>query len=206
MGGQPDGDGRDRNGTKWKVNVEAPAPRNMVCERATEERTDHAGKGEHAAKATEEIWSVFEASCLADDSKDRDEDARGADTLYRPAKDEDVDVGANTADKTAELKGANREEVEAFGFRNGEELTECKHEPSLGDWIDSLSGTGRVLVESGTTDESRRSQSMLPCLEHQSLRRFVGGRRLQWFHRARSGELKEGNRCCRTGEGTKSEE
>ena len=70
---------------------------------------------------------------MTDDSEDRNEDARGADTLYRAAKDEDVDGGTDTADETAEFKGADCEEVEIFCFCDGEELTECKHEAGLSD-------------------------------------------------------------------------
>jgi len=133
MSREPDGDGGDRNGTKGKVDVEAPAPGSVVCECATEERADDAGKGEDTTEATEESGPVFEASYLADDSEDRDEDARGTDTLYRATEDEDVDAGTDTADETAELEDADRDQVEVFSFCNGEELAKGEHEACLGD-------------------------------------------------------------------------
>lgn len=70
---------------------------------------------------------------MADDSDDGNEDARGTDTLYSAAEDEDVDAGTNTANETAELKGADCEEIEVFGFCDREELTKCEHEAGLGD-------------------------------------------------------------------------
>jgi hypothetical protein len=84
-------------------------------------------------KLPKEKGAVFEAGYLADDSEDRDEDARGADTLYGAGKDEDVDVGTDTADETAELEDADREQVEVFRFCDGEELAKREHEPGLGD-------------------------------------------------------------------------
>ena len=59
MSREPDSNGGNRNGTKGKIDVEAPAPGNVVCEGATEERTDDAGKGKDATEATEEKGSVF---------------------------------------------------------------------------------------------------------------------------------------------------
>ena len=75
MSGKPDSDGGDGDGTKWKVDVKAPAPGNVVCECTAEKGTDDAGEGEDAAKATEEDWTVLKAGYLANDSEDRDEDA-----------------------------------------------------------------------------------------------------------------------------------
>jgi len=70
---------------------------------------------------------------LADDSEGRNVDARRADTLYRAGEDEDGEGGTDTADETAELEDADREEVDGFGVYNGEQLTECEDEAGLGN-------------------------------------------------------------------------
>jgi len=59
MNREPDGNGGNRNSTKGNIDVEAPAPVNMVGKGATEERSDDTGEGEHATEATEEKGPVF---------------------------------------------------------------------------------------------------------------------------------------------------
>jgi len=130
---KPDGDGSNGNGTKGKVDVKAPAPGNVVCEYTAEEGTDDAGECEDATEATEENWTVFEAGYLADDSENRDEDARSTDTLYGTAKDQDIDTGTDSTNETAELKDADGDEVKIFGFCDGEELAKGEHEAGLCD-------------------------------------------------------------------------
>ena len=133
MSGKPDGNGSDGNGTKGKIDVKAPTPGNVVCKGTAKEGTDDACEGEDTTKATEESWTVFEAGDLADDSENRDEDARGTDTLYGTAKDEDIDIGTDTTNETAELEDANCDEVEVFSFCDGEELAKGEHEACLCD-------------------------------------------------------------------------
>jgi hypothetical protein len=133
IGRKPDGDGGDRNGTKGKVDVKAPTPGDVVRKGATKEGADDTCKGEDAAKATKENWTVFEAGYLADDSENGDEDARGADTLNGTAKDEDIDIRTDTTYETAEFKDSDCDEIEVFGICDGEELTKGEHQAGLCD-------------------------------------------------------------------------
>ena len=133
MSGKPDGNGSDRNGTKRKVDVKAPTPGSVLCKGTAKEGTDDTCEGEDTAKATEENWTVLEAGYLADDSENRDENARGTNTLYGTAKDEDIDIRTEGTYETAELKDANCDEEEVFGFCDGEELAKDENGARLCD-------------------------------------------------------------------------
>ncbi|CAG8706648.1 409_t:CDS:2, partial [Acaulospora colombiana] len=107
VGGDEKDDGGDGNGTEWKVDVKAPTP-------AKEER------------------ALFEFGDLGEDGEDGDEYSRSTDALERATENEHVHRGCDAANERSDFKEDDADEIDPFRGGDGEDLTECEHQPGLG--------------------------------------------------------------------------
>lgn len=113
---------RERNTTKRQVDVEAPAPRHVVGERAADERTDDTSDGEAHADDGHVLCAVVEWGDLGYDDHGPAEDACCAGAGDGAAKNQDVHAGRDAADERAELEDEDGEHDDVFGGEDLEEL------------------------------------------------------------------------------------
>jgi hypothetical protein len=73
---EEEGDEGDRDRADGEIDVEAPAPGDMVGEGTAHERADDGGETKDGTERAEERRALFEARNLSDDRDDRDEDPK----------------------------------------------------------------------------------------------------------------------------------
>src|SRR5262249_51169984 len=130
-----EGDDPDR-----QVDVEDPAPGEVVDEEAAEQRADHRGYAEDRPEEPLVLAALARRHDVADDGDGRDDQAAGADSLERAEGDQLAYVLADSAQRRADQEDDDRDledelpsvevaelAVDRAGDRRREEV--CGHHP-----------------------------------------------------------------------------
>lgn len=119
-----EGDEGEGDRADGKVDVEAPAPCELVREGSSHQGAGHRSDTVHAADHAHVCWTLAERNGGCDDEDGSREDSCGPDTSDCAANDQSRGVGSSTTDGAADLEDDESREVYPFDAEEGVQLSE----------------------------------------------------------------------------------
>jgi hypothetical protein len=102
------------DGTEGKVDVEAPAPSQVVCESSTHQWTSNRRNAVHASNESHVSRATSQRHSDRDDQDSSREDTSRSHTSDRASNNEGRRIWRNTTDERADLEDEESDEVDPF--------------------------------------------------------------------------------------------
>ena len=132
---QKQDDEGDSDGPKRQVDVEAPAPADVVGEGSAHEGPGNRGNAVHGAYHTHVYGPLTQRNTPLDNEESAGEDAGGAEAGYGAAEDQADRVGRRTAHQRADFEEQDGEEVDPFDRVKGVELAKDELHGARGEEV-----------------------------------------------------------------------
>ncbi len=121
---EEEGDADDSDGANGQVDVEAPAPRDLVGEDAAQKRAGNRGDSEHGADEARVYGPLAQRHRVGNDDQRAREDARRAEPGDSAADNQRLRVRRRAADERTQLEESNCDKENPFDGEKGVELSE----------------------------------------------------------------------------------
>ena len=121
---EPKQDKEESDPSNWQVDVETPAPSEMVSESTSHKRTSDVGNSEHGSHKTDVHRALFQRNTLGDDEKRPSDQTRGAQSCNGSTDDQPDGSRSCRTNQRAELEDKQRRQVNPLNRVEGVEFPE----------------------------------------------------------------------------------